>query len=330
MLKVAAVGWRVRPADDTLPWPHPWWFRVALRAMWCVGELGLGARVFRGLMWLRRPFIGRIQATSFEGYAPTGTDVLVCTHPKSGTNWLLQICVQIADRGAARFDHIHHVVPWPDCPLPTLPITLATPPSSTTGLRVIKTHLDAPLVPQNPDARYIVVLRDPRDTLVSSFHFIHTCLQGIFDVQLTMAEWLQMHVDGLTPFDSWASHTASWWARRDDDNVLILRFEELAHDLEGAVERIAEHLGVALTPDERADVVRQSTFSYMREHNAQFAPPFRPIRGGEMCMIREGVVGGFGALLTPDQSCRLMDHTRAELERLGSDFPLDATYPSAP
>lgn len=313
--------------DQFVQWNHPLWMRAIMRGMWLLGALGVGAPSIRAMMYLRRAFIARIQPRYFAGHTPSSQDLLVCTHAKSGTNWLLQISVQIAHRGEARFDHIHHLVPWPDCPLPTLPVTLDKAPTSPTGWRVTKTHLDAAYVPHDPEARYVVVLRDPRDTLVSSYHFLHSCLRGIFEVELGFGGWLEMHMAGLTPFDGWASHTASWWARRHEDNVLVLTYGELKADLPGAVDQVAAHMGITLTSEERAAVVRQSSFEHMKARNDAFAPPFHPIRGGEMCMIREGRSGGFGTLLTPDLEERLLDHTRAALRSLGSDFPFDASYP---
>ena len=50
------------------------------------------------------------------GYVPVPSDVFICSYFKSGTNWTMQIAVQIAFRGRAEFEHIHDLVPWPDMP----------------------------------------------------------------------------------------------------------------------------------------------------------------------------------------------------------------------
>ena len=49
-----------------------------------------------------------------QDYVPTANDVLICSYFKSGTNWTMQIAVQIAHRGRAEFEHIHDLVAWPD------------------------------------------------------------------------------------------------------------------------------------------------------------------------------------------------------------------------
>jgi hypothetical protein len=61
----------------------------------------------------RRDFYG-----NFGEYQATSHDVFACVYFKSGTNWLMQILVQVIYQGAAEFEHIHDLVPWPDSPDP--------------------------------------------------------------------------------------------------------------------------------------------------------------------------------------------------------------------
>jgi hypothetical protein len=80
---------------------------------------------------------------SFAGYEPTAQDVFIATFAKSGTNWMMQIAQQIAYYGAAEFEHIHDLVPWPDVPFPRIRASLKDPTiaeRSPSGLRIIKTH----------------------------------------------------------------------------------------------------------------------------------------------------------------------------------------------
>ena len=43
-------------------------------------------------------------------------------------------------------------------------------------------------------------------------------------------------------------------------------------------------------------------------------------------MMRRGQSGASSELLTPEQQRRIDDHCRAELKRLGCDFPYDASF----
>jgi hypothetical protein len=92
----------------------------------------------------------RIWPQRYTDYRPDEHDVFVCTYFKSGTNWMLQVAHQIANRGGAEFDHIHDWVPWPECPSLDFAVDLLDPlpqRESPTGLRIIKTHLEWSKIP---------------------------------------------------------------------------------------------------------------------------------------------------------------------------------------
>ena len=114
----------------------------------------------------------------FAGYTPSSHDVFVATFAKSGTNWMMQIVHQLLFHGQGEYDHIHDVVPWPETramgPLSKYTIPVEDPAvwmASPEHKRVIKTHLDWELIPYSEEARYIVVIRDPKDIFVSSYFF---------------------------------------------------------------------------------------------------------------------------------------------------------------
>ena len=50
--------------------------------------------------------------------------------------------------------------------------------AAPTGLRVIKTHLEWEQIPYTPDARYICILRDPKDAFVSNYLFVRDVMFG--------------------------------------------------------------------------------------------------------------------------------------------------------
>lgn len=266
----------------------------------------------------------RKMRAAFAGYTPTERDVFVATYVKSGTNWAMQICQQLAHRGAAEFDHIHDLVPWPDN-VDGRPIKLDDPVSwrdSPTGLRVIKTHLEEAYVPRSDAARYVVVLRDPKEILVSSYHFLAPLL-GVADT-LDPADWLDLFLSSReTGVEAWVSHTLGWWDRRRAPEVLVLFFADMTRDLPGAVDRIAAQLGVTLSSDERAAVIERSGIGWMKANNDKFAPvpmPFvQPTHLPDM--VRRGASGGSTELYTPEQLARVDALMLASLARRGGAFP---------
>ena len=268
----------------------------------------------------------------FGDYQPTEHDVLVCSYFKSGTNWTLHIAVQIAHRGRAEFEHIHDLVPWPDIPARSRYAVPATDDSarlaSPTNLRVIKTHIALGGVPYAAKARYICVVRDPKDVFVSSYHFMRA--MGLGPMMPSVAGWLDAYLSRHTALGSWAEHLDSYWRMRDRDNVLFLTYETMRTDLPGTVSKIATFMGVALTPAERDAVVAQTTFAHMKTIGHKFDAQGAPWTSTKGAMMRRGERGKSNELLSPAEQQRIDDYWRAELHRLGSDFPYDEAFALAP
>jgi hypothetical protein len=297
---------------------------IARPAVWTMEALGITDRVVPR-------FMGRVAkrfaaSKPFEGYVPTSHDVFVATYVKSGTNWMMQIAHQLLNHGDAEFEHIHCVVPWPD--LQNGPMRHYAVPIQDDSIwkrspeqkRVIKTHFDWKLLPYSEDARYISVIRDPKDVAVSGYHFF---ARAAVREALSVESWLNVFLSEQFVWGSWPSTTASYWSQRHRPNVLILSFKAMRRDLRGTVCRIAEFLDVRVSDAVIDRVVEKSSFDYMRRMDHQFANwnmvPWR----NTGTMVRRGAVGGSGELLTAAQQQRIDEYCRAELRRLGCDLPYE-------
>ncbi|MEM9459814.1 MAG: sulfotransferase domain-containing protein [Myxococcota bacterium] len=290
----------------------------------------LGRPAFPLQMMMRQGLSAKRAPKELRGYTATERDVFIATFAKSGTNWAMQIALQIAHRGKAEFEHIHQLVPWPDSILPVTPLVEHRPgPRSPTGLRVIKTHLEAALVPYSPRARYITVIRDPKEVCVSAYYFLGGIL-GVLD-DLSFDEWYTQVVDTGLLTETWARHSASLWAWRDRPNVLVQTYSQMKADLSAAVDRFADMMGVSLTEAEHAQVVHRASLPYMKANESKFAPPLMPLRGSapKPKMVRRGAAGGSGERLSPQQQAAVDRACRQQLRLLGSDLPYDELFKAA-
>jgi Sulfotransferase domain len=273
---------------------------------------------------------GLQKANPFRNYTPTDHDVFVATFAKSGTNWMMQIAHQLAFHGQGEFDHIHSVVAWPDTdlmgPMRGYAIPLADPcvwKASPEQKRVIKSHFDWEYLPYSNDARYIIVIRDPKDVFVSSYFFF--VKNGFLDPLIRSADTLlKIFLTDTFPIGgSWAVSTAGYWAERHRPNVMIVSFKAMKRDLKGTVRKTAEFLGIPAS-DELIDLVTEkSSFEYMNRIDEKFRVwkivPWKETGP----MIRKGKQGGSSELLSPDQQRQIDAYFMSELKRLGSDFPYE-------
>jgi hypothetical protein len=289
-------------------------------------KAGLGDRMMRGMIERRRRDIEK--KNPFGDYRPTQHDIFVATFAKSGTNWMMQIAHQLAWHGRGEFDHIHQVVAWPDCSL-FPPLRKYAIPAEDSSVwmaapeqkRVIKTHFDWGLFPYNEDARYIMVIRDPKDVFVSSYYFF---AKGAFGNAFPVDAWYKLFLSPrFLMGGSWAENTAGYWAQRHRPNVLIVSFKSMKSDLEGAVRRVADFLDIRASEDVIARVCERSSFDYMKRVDDKFRPWKMVPWSDPVPMIRSGKRAGSSELLTPQRQREMDAHFMAELKRLGSDFPYE-------
>ena len=301
-------------------------YGVIVPLNWLLTRLGFESAL---IALLNRTQTPRRFEKVFAGYEPTGSDVFVSTFAKSGTNWMMQIAQQIAYRGAGDYTHIHDLISWPDMGgkrSRRMAVSLddrRVQKASPTSLRIIKTHLPVRYVPYRESARYLVVVRDPKEIFVSSYHFA----RGAAGPLMPRPEvWFDLFLTKRFPLNfggTWAEHTAGYWALRHKPNVRVLLFPEMKRDLQGAVQQVADVMGVQLTNAEMDSVLERSTFSYMASIENKFTPmPKGSLPWGEgLKMMRQGQSGRSSEMLTLEQRKRIDVHFQEELERLGSDFP---------
>lgn len=260
---------------------------------------------------------------AFAGYRPGKQDVIVSTYPKTGTTWMMQMAHQIAFLGEGEFEHQYDVVPWPDklMPLPNNIVLndMGVAQTSPTGLRIIKSHLEADFVPYTPEAKYISVVRDPKDMLVSLVLFQNGFYKMLFGDIVPIDAFVQSFQTDKFMYQPWPAFINSWWELNERDNVLIVTYEEMKADSHGTIQRVADLLGVNLTDSQIGKVAEKSSFVYMKTHEHKFAQP-----AGEedyVPLVRSGKSGNAKELLSSEQQQQIDAYCLRGLERIGSDFP---------
>jgi hypothetical protein len=193
-------------------------------------------------------------------YQPEPTDIFVVTPAKCGTTWMQQIVHGLRTRGSMEFDEITRVVPWIEM-AKDMDIDIYKP--QVANPRAFKTHRDLDEVPKG--GKYISVVRDPKDAVLSLYRFFEgwTFEKNSFSLE-------EFALGYYATRSNYWKHIIALWDRRNDRDVLPLCYENMKQDLPGAVERVAEFMEIELDDELKDIVITQSDFKFMNEHNQKF------------------------------------------------------------
>ncbi|XP_077990995.1 uncharacterized protein LOC144445330 [Glandiceps talaboti] len=125
-------------------------------------------------------------------------------------------------------------------------------------------------------------------------------------------------------YGTWNSHVICWWNKRNEDNVLFLKYEDVVRDLKGNVKNVAKFLGKDL-PDSVIDKIADlcSLEKMKQNSNARSDATCRMmhIDPEDSPFVRRGKVGGWKEYFTVAQS-ELLDQTYSKWME-GTDLQLE-------
>lgn len=170
-------------------------------------------------------------------YKPRSDDVFIVTFPKSGTLWMQQIGYLIFHDGSPAPDGLEFYKTTP-----FLEMFGAEDVVKMKRPGLIKTHLPYDLIPKSPSAKYVYVCRNPKDVCVSFFY--HTKGFVAYDfADGSFEDYFDVFTQGANDFGDYFDHVLSWYAHRNDPNVLFLRYEDIKADPRSQVLKFAAFLG---------------------------------------------------------------------------------------
>ncbi|XP_054712119.1 sulfotransferase ssu-1-like [Uloborus diversus] len=199
-------------------------------------------------------------------YKPTSDDVFIVTYPKCGTTWMQVIALHIFRKGRELEDpkDFFRASPFID-KLGKEGIDNMPRPGA------MKTHLPYNLMPYSPDAKYIFVVRDPRDCCVSLFYHTRNILKfGFWDA--TFDDFFELFMAGEVEYNDYYDHLLSLYPHRNDPQVFFAKYEDMKKDTKKIVLDLAKFLGPeyidAIEKDNAVlnNILQFSGFDYMKKN----------------------------------------------------------------
>jgi len=247
----------------------------------------------------------------WSGFEPREGDIFVCTPSKCGTTWMQTIVANFLwPDGNFPGPIVNGICPWIEAkfmPAEAMHAML----TAQTHRRAMKSHTPADGIPWFDDAKYITVARDGRDAFMSWCNHI---------ARMKMTKLLneQAEKDGvakLSTFDGdyrrffyqWLDENnffdvvASYWARRDQKNLLFVHYNDLKADLAGEMRRVAAFLDIDLKAADWPAVVDRCTFEGMRREDTRIGNFEMAFEGGIEGFLFKGTNGRWRDVLGPDE-----------------------------
>jgi Sulfotransferase domain len=183
-------------------------------------------------------------------------DVFLVSYPKSGNTWTRFLIANLVyPQKNPDFSNINQVLPDPEA-MSKRSLERAERP------RFLKSH-------QYFDPRYprvIYIVRDPRDVVLSEYHF--DIKRRAIAEDYPLPQFVSRFVRGEVnhPYGSWGENAASWfYTRGNDPRFLLVRYEMLQSRGMEEMQRIADFLGMKASREQLEFALQQSSADRMRE-----------------------------------------------------------------
>jgi hypothetical protein len=231
----------------------------------------------------------------WDGFELRPDDIVISTPPKCGTTLTQMLCALLIFDGPDLPDRLDTLSPWLDMNMRSVDEVHAML-AAQTHRRFIKTHTPLDGLPWDDHVTYLVVGRDPRDVAVSWQHHrdnadisrvIETRQRavGLDDLPEVMTgrpwpddptERFRQFVDEddlrETCLASVLHHLDTGWQRRDLPNVALFHYGDYRADLAGEITRLAEVLGIDVTPEQVATDAEAAGLDAMRARADELVP----------------------------------------------------------
>ncbi|MGH3166476.1 MAG: sulfotransferase domain-containing protein [Trebonia sp.] len=180
------------------------------------------------------------------------------------------------------------------------PASTSEYPRPPASCRFVKTHLYPHLFDGVPLGGAVLLVRDPRDAIYSSYKwfcgFSGSWWPGVLESseKATFAEFLERRRrgDGETPVSGWARFNESWLEKAlSFPRFAVVRFEDLKASPVGTITAMLAALGLEATLDVVTRAAERSSFEAMRAREDEVSAAEGESQTSEARIMRRGKIG---------------------------------------
>lgn len=146
-----------------------------------------------------------------------------------------------------------------------------------------------------------------------------------FDI--SFEEFAELFLNDSVPLAPVWSHYLKFWEKRDEPNILFLKYEDMKRDCKGIVRKIAKFLEKPLTEEQVDSICNFLSFDNMKKNpGCNMAPILDSHLGkdffkrSDTTFIRKGEVGDWKNHMTPELSKRFDDWMEENTRGTGLNF----------
>nr|XP_039271537.1 sulfotransferase 6B1-like [Styela clava] len=246
---------------------------------------------------------------AYEELEVEQNSVFLASYPKTGVNWTSGIVSQLlyGPNGLRMFPPLQKMEVADASKFQLLEYLPVHP-------KCFETHLPENLVNikkiKKSGGKIIVILRNPKDQVVSWYHF---CKNAPFNdaryaFSLDWPQFFSDYVQGkqitfMKDGEWYPDHILGWYKHKDEDNVMFIYYEDLKRNTKQEIRRLAKFLNIEVDDKRVEEIENATTFSVMK----QTSPPNLL----KLNLFRKGEIGNWKELMTVAQS-ELMDKLIAD------------------
>ncbi len=239
-------------------------------------------------------------------------DIFLVSFPKSGNTWTRFLLANLRfPNEPATWENINRLIPDPTGTAKRDFDRMPRP-------RIIKSH--ECFDPRYP--RVIYIVRDPRDVVLSQYHY-HRKIRKIED-DSSLEKFVTRFLAGETcPHGSWGQNIATWlYTSEGTPRFLLLRYEDLVVDTARELAKIVAFLQLSAGTEQIAQAVERSSADRMRQLEKAQTDKNELVKGSrkDLSFVRAAGSGGWRSELPEPMVAKIEVAWGLLMQRLGYEL----------